>query len=99
MIKQNNNLSADQIITLYDLKELPLEGGFFCRSYYSSDEISEACLPTRYKEMRALGSAIYYLLTTDSFSAIHKLSTDEVFHLLDSSLKCNRDYLRIPQES
>ena len=73
-------ISTDHIIKLYDLKELPSEGGLFCRTYYSSEEFAESCLPPRYKEKKAFGSAILYLLTADMFSAFHKLSTDEVFH-------------------
>lgn len=39
-------------------------------------------LPGRYSTDRALGTAILYLLTSepDSFSALHRLPTDEVYH-------------------
>jgi predicted cupin superfamily sugar epimerase len=33
-----------------------------------------------YSRTRSAGTAIYYLLTPDTFSALHRLSTDEIFH-------------------
>ena len=45
MTKLNKKLSADHIINLFDLKELPLEGGLFRSTYYSSDEVPKSCLP------------------------------------------------------
>ncbi|MGB8312786.1 MAG: cupin domain-containing protein [Halobacteriota archaeon] len=37
-------------------------------------------LPNRYKGDRTYGTAIYFLLTPDTFSALHRLKTDEVYH-------------------
>lgn len=37
-------------------------------------------LPSRYSAARALGTAIYYLLTPETFSAMHRLASDEIFH-------------------
>ncbi len=39
-----------------------------------------AALPSRYGGARAAGTAIYYLLTPDTFSAMHRLASDEIFH-------------------
>src|SRR5207245_2095434 len=39
-----------------------------------------ASLPARYGTDRWAGTAIYYLLTPDTFSALHRLPTDEVYH-------------------
>jgi predicted cupin superfamily sugar epimerase len=72
--------TAEEIISLLRLKPHPVEGGYFVETYRSDEEISEECLPVRYGGARSLGTAIYYLLTPDSFSAIHRLRTDEVFH-------------------
>lgn len=65
-------LSADDIIRRLDLKPLPLEGGYFRETYRSSD-----LLPATGKSS---STAIYYLLTPDTFSALHRLPTDEVYH-------------------
>jgi predicted cupin superfamily sugar epimerase len=74
-----SELSADDVIQLLDLKPLPLEGGFFHETYRSADRLS-AELPVRYRSSKHAGTAIYYLLTPETFSAMHRLPTDEIFH-------------------
>lgn len=71
--------TADQIIKLLDLQPLPIEGGMFRLTYISSERYSD---PSRSPQIKALSTAIYYLLTAgpDSFSALHRLPTDEVWH-------------------
>ena len=73
-------LTADQIITLLNLKPHPEEGGYFVETYRSSETISEKALPSHYKGARPFGTAIYYLLTPETFSSIHRLQSDEIFH-------------------
>ena len=73
-------LTADQIIALLNLTPHPKEGGYFRETYRSSETISEKTLPSRYKGMRSLATAIYYLLTPETFSAMHRLQSDEIFH-------------------
>lgn len=72
--------SAQEIKRLLQLEALPFEGGFFRQTYLAQDEILKAHLPKRYAEDKSLSSAILFLLTPDSFSALHKLPTDEVYH-------------------
>lgn len=67
-------LTAQQVIALLDLKPQPQEGGFFRETYRSNE------LVTLRGGDRAAGTAIYYFLTPDTFSALHRLPTDEVFH-------------------
>lgn len=65
------------------LQPLPTEGGLFVQSYRSKDTVPTAALGGRYVDpIKPCGTAIYYLLTAaaDSFSAMHRLPTDEVFH-------------------
>jgi predicted cupin superfamily sugar epimerase len=71
-----------RIIEKLGLQPLPVEGGLFCQSYKSSEAIPQSALPERYLGQRSFGTAIYYLLTDDpdSFSALHRLTTDEVYH-------------------
>jgi len=69
-----------KIIEILDLKPLEAEGGFFKEVYRSKDIIPKAALPTFYNSDRCFGTAIYYLLTPESFSALHKVNSDEIFH-------------------
>ena len=74
------DLSVDQIIELLDLKPLPFEGGFYRETYRSDETIRHDALPERFQTERSLSTAIYYLLTPDTFSAMHRLPADELFH-------------------
>lgn len=75
-------LTAAQLIRHFDLKPLPVEGGYFRQTYRAPETIAVQALPARYRSDKAFGSAIYYLLTSDpeSFSALHTLPTEEIFH-------------------
>jgi len=75
-------LTADQIIELLKLQPLPVEGGHFRQTYRSDLTLPGNALPARYGRQKPLCTAIYYLLTTDpdSFSAVHRLPTDEIYH-------------------
>jgi predicted cupin superfamily sugar epimerase len=73
-------LTADQIITLLNLKPHPKEGGYFVETYRSLEALSEKTLPNRYQGFRSFGTAIYYLLTPETLSAMHRLQSDEIFH-------------------
>jgi uncharacterized protein len=71
-----------RLISFLDLQPLPREGGLFRESYRSAERIAQKALPRRYSGQRSFGAAIYYLLKDepDSFSAIHRLQTDEIYH-------------------
>jgi predicted cupin superfamily sugar epimerase len=73
-------LTADRIRALLKLEPHPIEGGYFVETYQSALRIPKASLPEAYANDRAAGTAIYYLLTPDTFSALHKLPGDEIFH-------------------
>jgi predicted cupin superfamily sugar epimerase len=62
------------------LKTLPQEGGFFAETYRSSETIDAREFKRGHTGPRPLCTAIYYLLTPTSFSALHKLPGDEMFH-------------------
>ena len=62
------------------LEPLEFEGGYFCRTYRSSETISRSVLPERYKHDKSLATSIYYLLTAGTCSRLHRLPTDEVYH-------------------
>lgn len=76
------NLTPEKIIEILELETLPVEGGLFRQTYVSAESISREHLPDRYVSNKSFGTAIYYLLTSDpdSFSGLHKLPTDEIWH-------------------
>ena len=73
-------ITAEQIRALLHLKPHPEEGVYFIETYRSDEPIPQKALPDRYKGGRCYGTAIYYLLTPETFSAIHRLPSDEIFH-------------------
>jgi uncharacterized protein len=68
-------LDAEAVIRLLNLEWLPPEGGFF-RSTYRSATTTEGLAGGN----RPHSTAIYYLVTPEQFSALHRLPQDEVFH-------------------
>jgi uncharacterized protein len=73
-------LTADKLISFLKLQPHPKEGGFFRETYRSAEHIEASALSERYGSARAHGTAIYYLLTPETFSALHRLESDEIFH-------------------
>jgi len=67
-------MTADQIKSLLHLEPHPVEGGWFRRTYTSAGSVE---LP---RGVRAQGTAIYYLLEEGTFSEMHVLASDEIFH-------------------
>ena len=74
--------TAQEIIEHFKLKPLPVEGGLFRQTWRSPELFAPSALPDRYEGEKPFGTAILVLLTddSDSFSAIHCLPTDEVYH-------------------
>jgi predicted cupin superfamily sugar epimerase len=62
------------------LQPHPREGGYFREMYRSSLAVPRVALGTQYPGDRSLSTAIYYLITPTTFSAMHRLPGDEVFH-------------------
>jgi uncharacterized protein len=77
-----DDLTPQRLIDLLGLVPLPVEGGFYRETWRADESVSAAALPSRYGRSKTFGTAIYYLLTSDpdSFSALHRLPTEEVFH-------------------
>lgn len=70
-------MSADEIIELLDLQPHPREGGFFRETYRSRAEFEPG---DPFRGRRSHSTAIYYLLRPSTFSEIHRLPGDEIFH-------------------
>ena len=74
-------MTAEEVKKLLRLKPHPREGGWYVRTYEAREMIPvEAFGDGRYEGARRTGTAIYYLLEPDSFSEMHRLKSDEVFH-------------------
>lgn len=70
----------DELIRLLSLVPLPGEGGWYRETYRSRVRIPANGLPAAYAGPRDASTAIHYLLTSDTFSALHRLRGDEIFH-------------------
>ncbi len=73
-------MTAQEIIELLDLRPLPKEGGYYREMYRSAEMIPCNAQPDYYYDKKSFGTAIYYLLTPETSSSIHKLPSDEIFH-------------------
>ena len=72
--------TALEMRDLLKLRPLPVEGGYFAETYRSNISLHQQLLPSGYSGERSLSTAIYYMLTPDTFSAIHRVLGDEVYH-------------------
>lgn len=75
-------MTAPELIERLGLVPLHGEGGHYRETWRAAEGVDPAALPARYDGGRPFGTAILYLLTDapDSFSALHRLPTDEVYH-------------------
>jgi len=72
------NSIAKKIIEKLQLKPLEMEGGYFRRTYTSGQETNFDLDSS--KKIRPNASAIYFFLTPETHSKIHRLPIDEVYH-------------------
>ena len=63
-------MDVESLKALLGLEPLPEEGGFYRETYRSKVAHGD----------RAASTAIYYMITAETSSAMHRLPTDEVFH-------------------
>lgn len=61
------------------------EGGYFRETYRAEEIISRSCLPGRYSGDRSFSTAIYFLLTGDDVSRLHRIKSDEIWHFYSGS--------------
>ena len=74
------DLAAADIIHLFDLKPLPVEGGYFRVTYTGDLQLPASVLPPSIRSERPITSVILYLLTAETQSRLHRLESDEVWH-------------------
>ncbi|MFN3266029.1 MAG: cupin domain-containing protein [Deinococcales bacterium] len=70
-------MTALEVIEILGLAPHPREGGFFVETYRSSRQLPP--LET-HPHPRLESTAIYYLLTPQTYSRLHRLRSDEIFH-------------------
>jgi predicted cupin superfamily sugar epimerase len=73
-------MTAEEVKQLLRLTRLPEEGGFFRETYRSHWQVSSEYLPEGVRGSRSIGTAIYYLITPEEHSGLHRLPGTEVFH-------------------
>ena len=67
-------MTPEQLKSILNLAPHPVEGGSFRQTYKSAVTVETPA------GIRAVGTAIYYLLEPGTFSEMHVLTSDEVFH-------------------
>lgn len=72
-------LTANRVIEMLGMKPLPVEGGYFAETHRSG-ELPASIIAETHPGPRAQGTAIYYLLTPDTRSAMHRLPGPEIYH-------------------
>ncbi|MCL6590852.1 MAG: cupin domain-containing protein [Firmicutes bacterium] len=73
-------MTAQEIITMLDLKPLQGEGGYFRETYRASETLPGMVFSQKFQNAKPLSTAIYYLLTPDTCSLLHRLPSDEIYH-------------------
>lgn len=73
-------MTAKEVIKALNLQPHPEEGGYFVETHRTEEKHAAEHLPGRYAGDRHHSTAIYYLLTPETFSHMHRLISDEVFH-------------------
>lgn len=68
------NAEAQRLIAAFRLQPHP-EGGWFRETYRSAERVT-----TERGSVRSATTSIYFLLTAQTFSAFHRLASDETWH-------------------
>ncbi len=72
-------VKAEDVIKKLELKPLPEEGGYY-RETYRSNVYVKSQTGKEFPDGRVASTAIFYLVTPEEYSALHRISGDEVFH-------------------
>jgi predicted cupin superfamily sugar epimerase len=74
------SMTAAELKAILDLQPLPKEGGFFKEIFRAPEVLPVSSLPDRYTGDRSTLTSIFYLLEPSTFSAFHRLKSDEIYH-------------------
>jgi hypothetical protein len=84
-IKNGFDMSRiEELIRHFELKEHP-EGGYFKETYRSPGLIGREALGPDFSGDRNYATAIYFLLTSENFSAFHRIRQDEIWHFYEGA--------------
>lgn len=74
--------TAQDLIQHFQLEPLPVEGGLFRQMYRAKDTLADVVASGRYAADKPAGTCILAMFTDDpdSFSSMHRLVTDEIWH-------------------
>ncbi|MBG07978.1 MAG: hypothetical protein CME68_04420 [Halobacteriovoraceae bacterium] len=78
-ISTTKTLTADEIIKKLNLSPHP-EGGWYKRTYQSEEEIGTPYIDRGQNQKRFLKTGIYYLLSGNQKSLLHRIKSDEMWH-------------------
>ena len=73
---------VNNLITQLSLVKHP-EGGYFKETYRSEGIIPHNSIKHTFNGDRSYSTGIYFLLTSDTFSAFHRIKQDEMWHFYD----------------
>ena len=74
-------MEAQELIDRLSLVPLPEEGGYYRETYRSdAGQVSARSYGIDAETDRCPCTAIYYLVVPESFSALHRVRSDEMFH-------------------
>ena len=73
-------MTPEELKELLDLKPLAKEGGFFKEVFRAPETFSQEALPARYVTDKSTLTSIFYMLEPSTFSAFHRLKSDEIYH-------------------
>ena len=74
-------MTADKVKEILGLVKHPREGGWYVRTWESEEFVAATAFDDgRYEGARRTSTAIYYLLEPETFSEMHVLKSDEIFH-------------------
>lgn len=74
-------MTANEVIKKLDLRPLPEEGGYYRETYRSdAGQVEAKTFGINADSNRVISTGIYYLVVPESFSALHRVRSDEMFH-------------------
>lgn len=95
----STTIQAEKLVQQLALLPHP-EGGYYRELYRSQGTFSEKGLNGHFEGDRNYCTSIYFLLTSDNFSAFHRIKQDEIWHFYQGSplfvheIDSNRKYHR-----
>ena len=72
--------TAREIIERYGMQENTVEGGYLAPVYTSPLLLPANYATRRLNQQLPICGSIYYMITSDSFSALHRVTSDMLYH-------------------